>query len=63
MAIAVHSFITAAHELRVAIVYNPFSGPAENGWPGARTVTLTEADARELKAQLDRALAEPDELE
>lgn len=58
MKFAVHSSLTATRELRVDVVYSPHGTRAEPGWPGARSITLTQAEALELLRKLDRALAE-----
>lgn len=58
MLIAVHSSLTIMRQQRIDIVYNPNGERAENGWPGARSITLTRPEALELMAKLDAALSE-----
>lgn len=57
MLIAVHSSRTASGETRVDIVYSPHGTRAEPGWPGSRSITLTRAEALDLRKQLDFALS------
>lgn len=57
MVIVVHSSRTATGDTRVDVVYSPHGTRAEPGWPGARSITLTRAEALELRRQLDVALS------
>lgn len=58
MTIAVHLSLAADGKQRIDVVYNIHGARAENGWPGARSITLTRPEALELMAKLNDALQE-----